>query len=475
MDTKINEDYLIVLKKDNNRSVFIDFVKNSNPLITEQEKFNLFFNRKKISLNQLIEHIENSDYISQIYSPLKYCENLTGIYQHRLFFKNEIIRLIKIKIHQLNLELKKEIDLETNDKVKFFLEEIKNDFAIGFKSYSINLSYKKCLEDKNILAFSHRIAGWSNPIYNLNENFSIEIKSNFGFGYSSYFFVIIKYKNIEITPFSDWINYEHAKFSEIIRYTKSFTSYKCQKLKNGNVYYKPIIYNSCWEKAMIFFKDTCNLSMNDETKFIEKFIIEECEKMVCSLENMLISTNFELKDRLTNKYYNVDKKGHYLMEFRGEKISGSLEFINKILDFKYITKIDNFITRLENCNLKIYPSLSQELEYIKSECDILKLKQSKVKSLYDKLLNERIIYNKKIDLIRTDVFKTNKEKELNHKETILNQIINQEFPEYQRFNLIYDQTKAELQKINEQIDNLNLVRSNISEYQNNIEKYFINK
>ena len=45
-------------------------------------------------------------------------------------------------------------------------------------------------------------------------NFSVEIKTNFGYGSVSYFYTKLKYKNIEITPFSEWVDYEFARFAK---------------------------------------------------------------------------------------------------------------------------------------------------------------------------------------------------------------------------------------------------------------------
>jgi hypothetical protein len=80
----------------------------------------------------------------------------------------------------------------------------------------------------------------------------------------------LKYKNIDITPFSEWVDYEFAQFSEIIRYSQSY-----------------ILRNEYWLDAMEYSRDACNLSLVDEVKFVEKYVIDECEKMVRGLENIL--------------------------------------------------------------------------------------------------------------------------------------------------------------------------------------------
>ena len=59
--------------------------------------------------------------------------------------------------------------------------------------------------------------------------------------------VHLKYKNIDITPFSDWVHYRFAQFNDIIRYSKSH-----------------VLTQQSWYEAMLFTKDACNLSLSDE-------------------------------------------------------------------------------------------------------------------------------------------------------------------------------------------------------------------
>ncbi|POS00535.1 hypothetical protein Q361_1721 [Flavobacterium croceum DSM 17960] len=469
MDEKINEEYLLVLKKNSENLIFVDYENIVNPILSEQIEFNSFFSKSSSTLKELISLIDDSKYLEKLYFFHKYCVSLIGTYQQKLFSKTEIIKQIKTHIDLFELKSRNEENFNEYEAVSEYLQEIKNEFEIRFKSYAINISYKKCIEDINIISFSHRSAGWSNPIYNLNENFSIEIKTNFGFGNSSYFYTIIKYKNIEITPFSDWINYEHAKFSEIVRYTRIYTRY-IKHLKYNS--YKPNIENYYWEDAMTFAKDACNLSITDESKFIEKYILDECEEMVYGLENIFLKDKFNFIDRETNGHYEVNKKGHYLMEFRGEKISGSLEFVNKILAFRDITKVDIFITRLENCNKKIQPYLLKEIETIKDELNVLQKEFEPLKPIYKELSIKDENYNNEFLKIKREIIKNCREKGIEFDEILYFYKKNTSFPEYEEFHEEFKIISEKYNKLNQTISNLNLVFSKIKEYETNIQKYF---
>ncbi len=472
MDTRINEDYLLVLKKNTEKLIYIDYENIIDPLLSEQVEFNAFFSKSNSNLKDLIAHIEKCVFLEKLYFFHKYCINLVGTYQQKDFSKNEIIQKINNQIDLLNFKLKTEENFNEYEFVSEYLEEIKKEYKIRFKSYAINFAYKKCLDDGIIISFSHRSAGWSNPVYNLNKNFSIEIKTNFGFGNSSYFYTIIKYKDIEITPFSDWINYEDAKFSEIVRYTRSYTRYKKNIRYNS---YKPTIENYFWEDAMFFAKDACNLSIIDEKQFILKYILEECELMVSGLESIFNNEKFQFINRETKGNYEVDKKGHYLMEFRGEKISGSLEFINKILEYRKITEIDIFIKRLENCNKKIQPYLTKEILDIKDELSILQNELSILKPIYDTLFLKNEKYNLEFYKIRNEFLKKCMENKTTFNVNEYNQKIKSTFPEYEEFQEEYSNKSTEYKELNEKISNLNLVYAKIREYENNIRIYFNQK
>ncbi|RXJ51099.1 hypothetical protein [Gelidibacter gilvus] len=322
------------------------------------------------------------------------------------------------------------------------------------KAFSINKTYRLCHENKSILTFSHRIDGWANPVYQLTTNFSVEIKTNFGYGHSSYFYTKLKYKNIEITPFSEWVDYEFAKYSEIIRYTRTH-----------------LLENKYWYEAMQFAKDACNLSMTNEVKFVEKYVIEECEKMVSGIEEVFNKDNFLFKSRKEDSY-KVDKKGHGLVEFRGEKISGALDFISKIIEFEYVASMKSFINRIEACNKKIQPILFEESNVLKAKISNLQDDKSALQPTYQKALADSQIYQKERNILQKEMIsrgqlvfeKIDVEK--------LNQQFNKNHPGYNMFKDEYIKITNAFNTLCDQISKLNKVYNNINTYNRKIEQYF---
>ena len=318
------------------------------------------------------------------------------------------------------------------------------------KAFAINKTYRLCQEDKSILTFSHRIDGWSNPVYQLTPNFSIELKTNFGYGSVSYFYTKMKYKNIEITPFSAWIEYEFARFSEIIRYTQSH----------------PLI-NEYWLEAMQFSRDACNLSLTDEVKFVEKYVIDECEKMVSGLEELFNTKHFTFKNR-ERKRYSVDKKGHVLVEFRGEKISGSLDFLSKILESEKIAGIKSFIRRIMDCNIRIQPILIEESKILKIKIENLTKEKIELQPKYDEVVKINNEYNAKRrklqdEMIGIDEFKSNQIDLQKLEKTFLSK-----FPDYEQFKKEHKSVTRNYAILKEEIQNNKKVRKNIVSYNEKI-------
>jgi hypothetical protein len=221
-----------------------------------------------------------------------------------------------------------------------------------------------------MLVYSHRISGWSNPEYQITKNLKQQVKTNFGYGSVSYFYSLLTFKNIQITPLSEWIEYQKSNFSEVIRYTESFSS-KTSKydLQNRFTHYKTQIENSYWHYAIEFTKKAANLSILNEKEFVEKYIIQECEKMVNGLEMFYNESEFYFIDENQIKIEKeiiirkrIDFKGYELIDFRTEKIIGALDFILKINEYNSIIPTDSYIQRILILNQKFIPTVFKALE-----------------------------------------------------------------------------------------------------------------
>ncbi len=455
MREKINVEVLCVLRKDGETNqIKIDYVKIDKPLTSIIDNFSTLCNNPQTTLQQIINFIETTEALNQLNAHYRYCQSLSGSYQAFTGNNAQTVKEINEHYQLMLLNQRQSENYNISEHITKLKEEIRLRYILWHEAFSINKTYRLCHEDKTILTFSHRIDGWSNPVYQLTPNFSVELKTNFGYGHASYFYTKLKYKNIEITPFSEWIYYEIARFAEIVRYTQSY-----------------LLSNEYWIDAMEFAKDACNLSLINEVAFVEKYIIDECERMVKGLEDIFSMEHFSFKKR-GNTEYTVDKKGHVLVEFRGEKISGALDFITKILEYESIVSIQTFIKRIEACNKKIQPILVDESKIIKTKITNLKDEISELKPKYEKVITENTSYgNKKVELQKEMI----KNGQLDFRQidtNKLNAAFITKYPEFKEFEKEYKSVTESYRMLNEQLQNLIKVYGKIIAYTEKIIAYF---
>lgn len=456
MKEKINETVLSILKKnsasDNIEISYIDIVDSLSPTI---QKICRLCDSPSTNIDTITIFILTTPELGQLDGQYKYCESLGAPYQGFNVRRVDFVKDIDNRKDLIFLNKKK--DPEGYDDVKnlnSLKQDIRRKYLLWSHPLAIEKAYSICKSNKEVIIFSHRSSGWSNPVYTLTPNFSIEIKTNFGYGSVSYFYTKMKYKNIEITPFSEWVVYEFANFAEIIRYTSS------HRLKN-----------EFWLEAMEFSKNACNLSMTDEVKFVETYVIEECEIMVSGLEDLFDKSHFTFKNR-EKIIYHVDKTGHILMEFRGEKISGALDFISQIREFQGITNILSFIDRIEKCNRKIHAGLLDELKVIKIKIKSLTKEIYDFKPKYDKVVSKNNSYIKYKKNLQSEMIKSGKLENDKIDLNKLNQEFNFRYPEYRNFEQEYKVIIESFRKMNEALQNMTTIYNKIVSHVGKIDAYF---
>jgi len=439
----INVEKLCVLRLID-ASVEVDFLEISNPLNQQLVKLKELCKSPETSIDDIFDYILKTEEFLLIYRVYKYCENIAFAYQgfvaNRESFFEEILERYQSIQYDFHKKPEEYDYLGELSKLKLGIYE---RYELWCRAYAINLAYKMCIDDDKILTYSHRIKGWADPIYQLTPNFSLELKTNFGYGSASYFYTRLKYKNIDITPFSDWVNYRFAQFNEIVRYSKSH-----------------ILEQQSWYDAMSFTKDACNLSLSDEKGFVDKYIIGECESMVSGLEKIL--TNDEIQLKHSNEFYMKKFVGHELVVFRGEKISGALDFISKILQFEGIAHMSGFVKRIEKSNRKLYPYLVSEINFLEEK--IINATQEKIDLIpeYDVLVQINQEYLSKKQYLRSQMILSGQLDNTAPDSNILDKAFKLEEPEYDQFAEKYNIIRNKYNELSSTI-------STCSEYKNSIE------
>lgn len=287
------------------------------------------------------------------------------------------------------------------------------------KYYMLAQAYEECEKDPEILAFSHRRIGYAFPEFKLGDDFMIIYKSNFGFGESSYFFTNIRYKSIDLVPFSDWIKYRYAETSEIIRYTQ-----------------RHCLDNSYWKSAMDFTAQAYNHLITRPDTFVEEWIIKECRELVAGLEGILWkgksstptviwSLNFPTMTTMVT--------GFDFIDFKGKKISGALSYIEKISEIKGISdNVDGYINRILECNRKVVPELKIEIENLKAEIDQIKSQIKEIEPEWTRLKQVVEEHNKIKEEVKMAVML--KQPVLCNEEqmALVNPIMNEKYPGFEK-------------------------------------------
>jgi len=326
---EINETHLIVLKKNNHdRSVLIDYLPISNPMRKLLDRA-----YKKCRDNHLYKEYPNeilksdSELRSIFLKDYNFCPLLDKPYQDVLYLSN------------LQFEYDSELEqIEIEEEVKKDKYELLKDLQIRDLAYSLEIAYKKAMDDQNVIAMSHRRRGWTEELFELTKKLKIKFKTNFGYGSKRYFYAKLIFKDIDIIPFSEWVEYRNITYNEILRYSRKYK-----------------VENQSWKNAMEYVRDASNLCIKDELNFIKTYIITECEwlikglKGVCDIENP--------NDRFLIKIANKRDR----MDYKGNKLSGSLSFIKSLFEYESkITSVKNFIDDLEQLCEDELPSLIQE-------------------------------------------------------------------------------------------------------------------
>lgn len=460
---EINEDYLLLLI-DNKGIIGTDTIDIVRHFENENNKLlELCGTDGTDNIDQIVSFVRTELQPKLPNKTFKYCKDLDKAYQSvhvnveigiKTFYEKRDLIYTNQKLAS-NEE--KEFDLES--AFRDLKSEIKERVELWFKVFDIEFAYDKAKAIPNVLAYSHRISGWSSPEYKITDNLKQEIKTNFGYGSVSYFFLLFTFKNIQITPLSEWIDYRYSNFSEVIRYTRSFTSRIPVVDKRGRLrYYKTRIENEYWNYAIEFTQNAANLSLTDEDEFIEKYIISECEKMVNGLQTIYTNSEFDLIDenqfdiesKDTNRY-RLDIKGFELISFKTEKIIGALDFIGKIIEYNKIIPTDKYVTRIKELNKQFIPKVHIAVAEEKEE-----LHQAK-KELADFLIGHNKLADK-------DKFYKNEQIRLKEKfkATYEN--------EYVEFTTIFKNSLDQLAKHNHKVklhtENIQILNEFIEKYNN---------
>lgn len=465
MEEKINESHLCVLRiNEQTKEICLEYVPIENVFDDVLIQLKECIDNTNTKLPDLVNYLMNHKVFNQLNATYRYCIELDGAFQ--TINANTHEELAELSLYITRCSCNKEgyncykneskynkQRCNCHDHYLDIMQNLYGNYKLWSKAYSINKAYRLCYNDSSILTFSHRICGWSNPQYQLSPSFSLEVKTNFGYGSSSYFYIKLKYKEIDIVPLSNWVTYSRINMQELIRYTRKYE-----------------LNNKYWKDALLFASKACNLSLKDESKFVNEYIIHECETMVEGLECILKQDQYTL---LGNSKTLIKKEE--MIEFRAEKISGALDFIGKILEYEYISKRDEYIGRIELCNEQLQPHLKYELS-------VLRVKLKNIQGYYDtinraylkEVSNDKIYQNMKSELCK-EMISNGQLRRPNIDRQILEDEFKKCHPEYLEFEKNFKSIKEKKKDASNELLKVKKTYTNIQKAHDKIQSYFLNE
>ena len=426
-----------------------------------QEKFkkNLNSNEKlyfeKFYFNKIfLEYVNKYHLLNK-----KFCDfnNLEFNYVGKNSFKRYTVykNIIENEVFNFYLQVKYEL-----------LQEFCAYLLYWIKAYNLTMAIRNCHSQENNIAFSHRYKGWSQPSGGLGD-LEIEFKTNFGFGNSSYFCILLEYKGIKIVPFMDWVRYPYYQAYQILQYTR-----KIHELKTNSSGYSTIfISNEHWQNAMNILNEMINLYLKNERLFVQTYIIEELDNMINRLYDILLMTNEELntKYEIEENYSKINSEKIFNsvgdiedLNFKASKICGALGFIEKIIEISSIVDTSNYLQRLKDCNLKLLPMLTKSVidsNSILAELQVSKIENdNKIKMIFnDDEVESNLKFSRKVKL-------TMPSKEFSSK-----------YINYEKLSREYEKLRDLRYQINSDIRVINTLLKNIEKYIISINKYVNNE
>lgn len=276
-----------------------------------------------------------------------------------------------------------------NQNVLEYEKSLKKSFWSIAERYIQAYDYHKIVSRfsnlPEVRMYSTDMIGWRRFDYKITEDISIVVGTNFGYGSSSYFNLVVYYKGIEIAPYSYIVRYYNVNWMNIYRYTRA---------------YYPRRDN--WNTAFQFVESVANMACSDQMSFVESFIKKEVNEMMSGLRQILYDDT-EYLERLINvkntdliNVWNisaVEKRRYeiYPIEFllvtKVEKITGALVFLENLNALSSIfNEIESSVTEIKEMAKQVIPEIIQGEEKVDEELSKIRAELAAMQFEYDTYL-----------------------------------------------------------------------------------------
>lgn len=111
---------------------------------------------------------------------------------------------------------------------------------------ALEVFYSRYESDYKVIAYSHRKRGYKIFSWRLDSTFKFDLSTNFAYGSSSYFNMILYWKNLPIINYLHIVFYRFARYCDVQKVTESYSLIpeEWKKCFDNTVYYVNTFYNS---------------------------------------------------------------------------------------------------------------------------------------------------------------------------------------------------------------------------------------
>lgn len=456
MDQEINRDYIGVVKENNGVYSYerIDIQKSdellnklkamaNNPnrtVLDLQECFEMHFKHsKKQAYDCCLPHSYSSSYIGCVcYPPMldfdKYKEGKQLVEEriHRRYAQSQL----SVNKEKMDAEIAQgKVKYDRNLIASFLTNAVRYIEAVDFTATSSKLK-----EESAIRIMSHEKIGWKEMLYKISKDLDIKVMTNFGYGASSYFFVNVCYKGIDLLPYSQLVRYYYARMADIIAYTRSYNTER-----------------KSWQVALDFVAAIGNRAQQGDFSFAHDWLEHEITEMLEGLNCIQHNSKVVLEDFKNRKagsdglcsvrnLFGNDLERYQIypeelaIVFKAEKITNALRFIDKLQKAKTIYQpAEDAIRIIQHYNREIASEIEVNMEKI--HCGIDKLRTE---------LNEK---NNELDVCSKAIMKHEEalnilyEKNPGTARQNIRQVYDIKFPEYPELQNEMAQLKCDISKL----------------------------
>ena len=379
---QVNRDYICVLRKQGNLVKFVQepieqsvalesmlktSLENPNKSVLDlQDQMMMAFkedNRPYISY--LSPYSYDSSFVEGVSFPReityeRYSEELREREQSRTEYNQKLYNYLKERegedAYQSKVKEATEVDIEKfvkDQKERYYRNSIRYIHAYNYK-----MKLSLCESDTDNVMYSRESIGWDGYEYKVNDDVIIYVNTNFGYGYSSYFTLGLKYKGIDILPYSIVVNYYYADMRDVLRYLRNYRT-----------------QSESWNLAFDFVEKTANLAATEPDKFCDKFLKNEINSMLAGLADVIANP-----EAFLNKFSTMTSEDNDsgLITVRAQMYEGEK---SKFKVYPYEMSVAFMAEKIMNALMLLNNLESVSTVYCPAQDAVLKVKEISMKGL----------------------------------------------------------------------------------------------